>query len=213
MAIGDILSLQVQGVVADKKITNDFAYRQTAGDAASTPAEELNSLWNASLATLFRGMLSSEYQLECFYTRGVTPLGQIPDTVRFLQVFGSVIDAAIPANASMVLSVKTSSITSKKNGRVFISGLPFSGTLDGLIDFVFFNAAVVPFIGLLTEPLGPLGAGQAVFEYGIVSRFENDVKLVPPQFNDADTVTSDLRVYGQSRRATLKTGFGAVVPP
>ena len=212
MAIGDIYNLQVQGSIQGRKITNNFGFRQTGGADTALMSQVLNSAWNSDLKSLFLDMLSSDYELQCLYTRGTEPGQVVPNELSYVAEVGTRPDQAEPNNSSFVINLVTDSTSSIDNGMLFISGIAETDTLNGDLDPTFVTNNVTPFLNTIINPINAPVPNDQEFHMAVIDRVTSGIPLVPRLSNLVTSAFTSGIIFTQKRRRTKKTGMETSVP-
>ncbi len=205
MAVGDFFQTHLQLATQDRQWRIGYAYRQIAGGNPANLSEHVNSGWTAAFTMDIRAIFSDEVELQCLYTSKVRVAAGIPDTFNFPAQAGLNPGAAMPNDSPFVIKVLTNSLTSKANGRQFISGYTDDVVIDGDLDPVFVAGPLATYMtDIITNITSQLDL-TIVFEPGVISRFFLGIKLPTPVFNLASFAVTDGFIKSQQRRRTRQT--------
>lgn len=208
MAIGDFYESCAQISMQGRQTCLNYAYRQTGGADPNNRCELLNDAWQAMVIGGLAPMLGTDVQLQCIYSRQVEVGGAIPDTLNFASQFGTGPTTSYPGNSPFVARIQTDALSSKENGRQFISGIADGFVTDGTLTAAFLGAQWVVYRLTLENTITSVIDPTMVFEPGVISRWTGGVKRLTPIFNATADVSTDGEIYTQRNRRTRRTEIG-----
>lgn len=205
MAIDDLFAMTFELGAQGRRITNQLGYRQSAGSDDVNITQILAEAWESAHTTELQNLLSGDTDVHCIYVRKVAPVSAPPWEIAYQNIFGTGNGKGYPNNGTYVLKQKTTSPSSKDNGRIYVTGFGEDETASGLLDSVYVNGPVQTFIDDLLNPLTALPPNDQTFRLVVLDKVLLGVELDPILSNDVAQITTDGVIYQQSRRRTKAT--------
>jgi hypothetical protein len=185
-----------------------MAYRQLSGTNDENTMTDLATALAVILQAPFLAIMSNQISMTGITCFQVTGANETPGRTVFEQPNPGIQAAqALPGGAAGVLSITTDAPNSKFNGRMFVSGGPEDGQVEG--DWTVGHMIGLNALGTALQVVPPaIGPGLAVFQPSVISRFLNGVPRVPPVGFDVISIAADDFVKNQRRRNTKFIGAG-----
>ena len=162
-------------------------YRDLVGGDNPQSAQSAAEAWRAQCQILMPAFLSSSSRVESIYVRkadGPTiPAwrGNLNNQV------GVVASDAVSAQNAMLVNLRNSAGLLKRSGRIFVSGLPETALLLGVINSGFITGAVTPWLNSLLV-VGPGGTPPWQGQLVVVRNQIDGVPQTPPVLVDVDGI-------------------------
>lgn len=100
-----------------------------AGDSP----DKFQTAWQTAVLAIWQDAVSSDVSFQRIYTYAITAALARPGNDNLNAKAGTIAVEAIPENTACVFQLRQDDVSSKNNGRVFISGLTEAQVVDGLV--------------------------------------------------------------------------------
>ncbi len=208
MSVGNLYVAHFRFEGAGAHFTTQMCYKQSSGTNDENTLTSLATALAVILEADFKAAMSNQVHMTGITCFQVTGADETPGRTVFEQPNpGSIASQALPMGGPAVISLTTDAPNAKHNGRVYISGIPESGEVNGAL-----TAGQITLINNLAVSLNvtppPVGPGLAVFIPQVISKILDGVKRVPPV--GFTIISSAVRgfIKNQRRRNTKFIGAG-----
>ncbi len=205
MAVNDVFTCQVQYIVQDKKCTINLAYKQTAGPDSDTIAFDVADAWNDRNMAAFLECITGGCAVQCIYVLRILPAAGIPGILNLDSIVGLATGSAMPNDSPYVYKLRTDAITTKKNGRVYITGVSADDVAAGVLSAAFVAGDAATFGVRLQSTMTPISDPSKIFTPVVVNRVAAGVPLVPVQSSTVNLAVLRVDIFSQRRRRTPRT--------
>ena len=206
--IGDVFEMFVQLSGQNRQMRVGFAYKQVGGPDNNTLASDCNDAWLTDVLPTFADLLSTEITLQCLYCRRVAPAPGVPDTLNFISEAGTRAGDPIPNDSPYVIRQITDALSSKANGRQFISGVSQTDTLAGVLTAAYIAGPLAAYLTQALLDISPPSDLTIDFQPSVICRIVDGLPLDPPVANRIIAVSNDTFIKSQRRRRTRNTEVG-----
>jgi hypothetical protein len=134
MAVNDVFELVLVTAIANQRAVNVFHFKEVDECSDDLPSEAITAMFEEDFVPVIFLALSIEAVGQCVYGRRIDPTPNIPFLRVLDAVVGDVASDAIPSNAAAVMTQYSVEFGRSGRGRTYLSGIPESGTTDGLIN-------------------------------------------------------------------------------
>lgn len=202
-SLAECLTLQIQYDVDGNRLSSSLSYASPGGATFTDPQNLVDSFIAETFAS-WRAVVSSDVSFQKMYALRTSVGVCMPGTKLFAGVNGTSDALCIPSNLALVIQLRQTELASDFNGRVFISGLPESKIVSGLVQGAFATGACQTLASKLQNPLPKIGGG---YYYPVVMhRTAAGVPITPIGLEVSQAVV--IRALGtQRRRKTEKRGL------
>lgn len=125
--------------------------------AIDSPEDFLNA-WETACLTAFQDAVSDNVFFDRIAARSFVKEQCLPGNDQLNAKQGSIVEDAIPENLAVVLQFRQDEVSSKNNGRIFLSGLTEGQVVDGLVTLTATNGVLADLgTALTTTVVGASG--------------------------------------------------------
>lgn len=192
--------LEVETLVEDVPCRIGIAYRHYSGATAAYPCLDLVNKWADVFRTLYKNCLSSSALLMRIMAHSVAPSDDIPYEANYDSTnVGARSAESMPPSIALLVKLQTSSVLSRNNGHIYISGMAEDDWVSGV-----WRGAALTAVDAFMEPLSadlPASAAGAVYRPCVISRWLAGVKRTPPI--TYDLVNYKIRTTASQQRKRL----------
>jgi len=207
VAAGDLYELTVHMAVQETACQFGQAYRMTTGTYNVTTAQAAAQAWfDANMVNLLLS-LSEAVEIDAIRFNPIGISTELDGGIAMDGANGDEIGNPIPANCCALIHLPTVAPNSKHNGRIFLPGIVEAGINDGVLTAAQL-ALTKTFADKLDENLVTLSPDDAIFVPGVISRFEDGIKRVPPVIFDIKNPVVKTATRQQRSRMTRRVGLG-----
>ena len=205
MAINDFFQTTAQIQMQGRQTLLQYAYRQFGGADAPNVAAQLNSAWEDDVLPELLDMLGTDVQVQCVYSRQVEVGNGIPCTLNFEAKVGTTASTSYPGNSPFVIKRPTTSLSSRANGRQYISGVAKEFVTNGGLSIGFLTTELVAYIAAIGAMITSTIDVTYTFDPGVISFVLAGAPRVPPVFHGVGLGISDGEIKSQRRRRSRRT--------
>jgi hypothetical protein len=198
-----IIAITVYYALQGNRLSCTMYYGGDASMEQGDP-EALVNAWESSVLPKWIDAVSDQVTFERVAGRTIEPETALPGNDQLNASAGSLVAQAIPSNLAMVLQLRQDDVSSKHNGRLFVSGITETQCVDGLIS----PTAVGAELGdLATEIINPLSNGSGTtYKLVALTRWLVGIPITPVGYTvTAVSITRSLA--SQRRRKTEQESY------
>jgi len=178
--MAEILKVQWSMALGPKQFGFDLHYEQTDGAITITSLNEFRQQIEALMKAEILDCLSEQVNITSLRVAPITGAFRIPSSEIFLDTNeGTVADQPLPLQCAAVIKLRTTATSGRHNGRIFLGGLGETMTTDGV-----FNAGALVALEALAEtlddPTPPTASGALETQPVVLTRFVNNIPVIPP---------------------------------
>ncbi len=204
MPAGDLFQINVVYSSTDRQLMTGFAFRQTNSDTYDDPCEIVANAFDTDIGAALLDCWTVGVTLQCIICRRVAPGGAIPFTINRLSANGTIASPTLPVNSPLVCHLRTDSVSSKDNGRYYLSGQGETNMTAGIWNAAYINTPITDLNDLLLANIQE-GAANFIGVWCVLNRVDAGVPITPPTSNDVTIATPRTRPASQRRRTTRQT--------